>query len=218
MSRDLKNYDTVKSRKKKFYEKYPDGRIIIEQLLITEEQAVMKATVYKSIEDQRSHLPWATGFAQEFKGVGGVANKFAWLENCEESAVGRALDNAGFSTILAASESEMRKVARMEAEEKTSVPQAAQKVMTVIKQDSKPTFDIPDNAGKYRIKFGKKYKDIALEDIEVYATQSFIEWCKKEAEKAGKPMSFEAQELSEAFKRYLDQMADKKSGMQESNW
>lgn len=104
----LKDYETVKTRKKKFYEKYKDGRIIVECIKADENMAMFKATLYKSIEDQRKEMPLSTGFAMEFKGQGGFANKHAWVENCEESAIGRATDNAGFATKC--SQEEMKKV------------------------------------------------------------------------------------------------------------
>jgi hypothetical protein len=104
----LDNYINVKTRKKDFYLKYPDGRIISEAIEIADNKAIFKATIYKDFRDQKSNLPWSTGYAQEFKGLGGFANKHAWVENCEESAVGRALDNAGFATQC--SKEEMLKV------------------------------------------------------------------------------------------------------------
>jgi hypothetical protein len=109
---NLEDYETVKSRKKRFYEDHPGGRIIVELLKLDETEAQFKALVYKTSEDQRECLPWATGHAQEFKGEGGFANRFSWCENCEESAVGRALDNAGYSSNGRCSREEMQKVER----------------------------------------------------------------------------------------------------------
>jgi len=53
----------------------------------------------------------ATGFAFEVDGQG-MANKTSALENCETSAIGRALANAGFSGNKRTSREEMEKVAR----------------------------------------------------------------------------------------------------------
>jgi len=105
--RDLSNYDTVKSRKLKFYIKYSDGRIILDALTVDDNSAFFKATTYINKEDQEKNLPLSTGYAQEFKGQGGFANKTSWCENCEESAVGRALDNAGFCSDLKCSKEEI---------------------------------------------------------------------------------------------------------------
>jgi hypothetical protein len=51
---------------------------------------IVKAELFINKEDT---LPIATGLAQETKGLGGFANNEAWLENCESSAIGRALAN-----------------------------------------------------------------------------------------------------------------------------
>ena len=112
----LDNYESVKARKKRFYADYDDGRIIVEHIKIENKEAVMKASLYKNSNELVGNMPIATGYAQEFQGAGGFANKFAWLENCEESAIGRALDNAGYATNEKCSREEMIKVAQKEKE------------------------------------------------------------------------------------------------------
>jgi len=94
---DLSKYETVKVRKKRFLQDYHDGRLIVELIENSGAHTVMKATAYKSRVDQMRGLPLSIGYAQEYKGVGGFANKTSHLENCEESSIGRCLDNAGFS-------------------------------------------------------------------------------------------------------------------------
>ena len=51
---------------------------------------IVKAELFTDID---SKIPVSSGLAQETKGVGGFANNEAWLENCESSAIGRALAN-----------------------------------------------------------------------------------------------------------------------------
>ena len=51
---------------------------------------IVKAELYLDKDDPN---PVSSGLAQETKGLGGFANKEAWLENCESSAIGRALAN-----------------------------------------------------------------------------------------------------------------------------
>jgi hypothetical protein len=114
MAFNLKNYETVKERKKRFYETNPDGRIVVNAERITQDEAVFYVEIYKNRDDQLARIPWATGYAQEFKGQGGMANKTSWCENCEESAVGRALDNAGYANHNGPSLEEMQKVERAE--------------------------------------------------------------------------------------------------------
>lgn len=110
MAFDLQNYETVKSRKKRFYADHKDGSIIVELIFRDDTHAVMKASVYKTKEEQQRGLPTATGYASETKGIGSPANRIAFLENAEESAVGRALDNAGYSGNDKCSREEMAKV------------------------------------------------------------------------------------------------------------
>ena len=89
---NLDNYETVEDRLKKFWSEYPNGRIdtYIQNMADDGTWCVVGAHVYKDREDERSV---SSGYAQEFKGQGGFANKEAWLENCETSAIGRALAN-----------------------------------------------------------------------------------------------------------------------------
>lgn len=103
---NLDNYETVKSRKKKFYAEYKDGRIIVELIENTDSRTVFKSSIYKNSEDQQNNLPLSIGHALEIKGQGYV-NKTSWLENCEESAIGRALDNGGFCSNDKCSREEM---------------------------------------------------------------------------------------------------------------
>mgnify|MGYP001318681152 CR=1 FL=1 len=89
---DLNNYETVEDRLKVFWKDYPEGRIETEILHITPDGTcvTIQANLFKQGEDAR---PVATGIAQETKGQGGFANADAWMENCETSAIGRALAN-----------------------------------------------------------------------------------------------------------------------------
>ncbi len=105
--RNLDNYITVKERKHQFYINNPDGRIVVDLVNNSDDGCLFKASCFKTVEDQTLNMPLATGFAQEFKGVGGFANKTSWLENCEESAVGRCLDNAGLSVSKTCSREEI---------------------------------------------------------------------------------------------------------------
>ena len=89
---NLDNYETVEDRLKKFWKDNPDARINTEIAHITEDGTcvTVRAEVFKNEQDAR---PVATGIAQETKGQGGFANADAWMENCETSAIGRALAN-----------------------------------------------------------------------------------------------------------------------------
>ena len=87
----LKDYVEVNVRIMKFYEKYPEGRIITELVKWENDIIVMKATAYRDDKD----IPAATGYAYEKEGSSFI-NKTSALENCETSAVGRCLAILGF--------------------------------------------------------------------------------------------------------------------------
>ena len=87
----LKDYIEVNVRIMKFYEKYPEGRILTEIVKWENEVIVMKATAYRDEKD----IPASTGYAYEKEGSSFI-NKTSALENCETSAVGRCLAILGF--------------------------------------------------------------------------------------------------------------------------
>ena len=87
----LKDYVEVNTRIMKFYEKYPNGRILTEIVSWNDGVIVMKATVYRD----ESNVIAATGHAYEKEGSSFI-NKTSALENCETSAVGRSLAMLGF--------------------------------------------------------------------------------------------------------------------------
>jgi len=119
---NLDEYETVKSRKEKFYKQFTKGSIVVELLNLDtiSTHAVFKASVFETKEDQMSNLPRGVGYALEVRDKemkisnSGAeyesVNFTSWTENCEESAVGRALDNAGFSGSKKPSREEMIKV------------------------------------------------------------------------------------------------------------
>jgi len=89
---NLENYETVEDRLKVFWKDNPNGRISTEVVHVTDDGTcvTIKASVFKQEGDI---TPVTTGIAQETKGQGGFANTDAWVENCETSAIGRALAN-----------------------------------------------------------------------------------------------------------------------------
>lgn len=111
MAFDLSQYETVDSRINRFYEKYTNGRIITELIAYSDQAFIVKAFVYRDLQDVN---PSATGFAEERVGASPV-NRTSALENCETSAIGRALANLNFAPKGArASIEEMTKVNRYE--------------------------------------------------------------------------------------------------------
>jgi len=107
---DLNNYETVDSRIKKFYELHSEGRIITELIAYSDQAFIVKASVFRDSKDTN---PSATGLAEERVGASPV-NRASALENCETSAIGRALANLNFASKARASVEEMDKVNRYE--------------------------------------------------------------------------------------------------------
>ena len=89
---NIDNYELVEDRLKKFWKDNPNARINTDVVGNSDDgtMVIVKAELFINKEDT---LPIATGLAQETKGLGGFANNEAWLENCESSAIGRALAN-----------------------------------------------------------------------------------------------------------------------------
>ena len=109
-----RDYIEVNQRILAFWELYPNGRIITEKLFDDGKRCDFKATAYDGDN------PLATGHAFEFQGSGTV-NKTSYLENCETSAIGRALGILGIGiTESIASADEVQ--AAIEHQEKNEQP------------------------------------------------------------------------------------------------
>jgi hypothetical protein len=90
---NLADYEPVEVRLEKFIKDYPDFRISTELEVIEANRYVVKAYLFKTATDS---VAWATGLAEETVTSRGV-NQTSALENCETSAIGRALANAGYA-------------------------------------------------------------------------------------------------------------------------
>lgn len=93
MAWNMSDYEPVADRISRFWDKYPNGRIHTEIVLINEIQVVVKASVWRDIAEP---LASTVDFAQETIGSSNI-NKGSFLENCATSAIGRALADLGFS-------------------------------------------------------------------------------------------------------------------------
>lgn len=91
---NLEDYETVESRLEKFWVKFPEGKVVTQLENAPSGSWVVRAAIYANRD---SDNPIATGHAHEVIGEGYI-NKTSALENCETSAIGRALANAGFAT------------------------------------------------------------------------------------------------------------------------
>jgi hypothetical protein len=90
---NLADYEPVEVRLEKFIKDYPAFRISTELEVVEATRYIVKAYLFKDSQDS---LAWATGYAEETVTSRGV-NQTSALENCETSAIGRALANAGYA-------------------------------------------------------------------------------------------------------------------------
>lgn len=125
---NLNDYETVEERLRRLYDAHPDARVITKNLTTSQDRQVSTWVVqaeiwlpawtlskdsYEWFVQDRDASPWylkATGLAFEVDGTG-MANKTSALENCETSAIGRALANMNLSGNKRTSREEMAKVA-----------------------------------------------------------------------------------------------------------
>jgi hypothetical protein len=119
---NLADYEPVEVRLEKFIKDHPSFRIATELEVVEASRYIVKAYLFKNAEDG---VAWATGYAEETVTSRGV-NQTSALENCETSAIGRALANAGYAP----------KGKRPSREEMTKV--VATKVVKPAVQDVKP--------------------------------------------------------------------------------
>ena len=107
---NLEDYETVEERLIKFWKDHPDGRIDTKLVEASSTRFIVQAYIFRTEVDQH---PWASGLAEETISGRGV-NATSALENCETSAIGRALASAGYATKgKRPSREEMAKVAKM---------------------------------------------------------------------------------------------------------
>lgn len=106
-----KEYVPVNERVKEFRAKYPELRIITELVSLDENSVVMVA---KIVDKERNVL--ATGYAQEDRNSSNI-NKTSYVENCETSAVGRALGmfGIGIDASMASADEVANAIDRQEA-------------------------------------------------------------------------------------------------------
>jgi hypothetical protein len=90
MGFNLEEYEPVASRIQRFYEAYPTGAIHCEIVHDDGQRVIIRATVWRDINDAR---PAAVDYAEELISDRGV-NSTSRVENCATSATGRAISIA----------------------------------------------------------------------------------------------------------------------------
>ena len=108
-----KKYETVALRVHKFYERYPDWRLLTTIVYRDDTVVVMRAEIHSNNGDLM-----ATGHAEEYRKASEI-NRTSALENAETSALGRALAALGLGGTEFASADE---VSRAISGEKQAAP------------------------------------------------------------------------------------------------
>ena len=135
---DLSDYQPVEDRLLLFWKDHPDGRIDTRLVEASATRFIVQAYIYRTEVDQH---PWSSGLAEETVQGRGV-NATSALENCETSAIGRALASAGYATKgKRPSREEMAKVAAKQAvvtsiaEVKAKMKETTEQYVPVAKAD-----------------------------------------------------------------------------------
>lgn len=90
---NLEDYEPVEDRLARFWNDHPTGSVTTQLVARDNGEWVFRAEVFRDEADPR---PAGVGYAHEVDGQGNV-NRTNACENCETSAVGRALAQAGYA-------------------------------------------------------------------------------------------------------------------------
>ena len=108
---NLQDYETCEVRLDKWWKDNPDGRVATELISFQNGQYIVQAYLYRTFADS---VAYSTGLAEEKITDRGV-NATSALENCETSAIARALANANYAAKgKRASREEMTKVVKQQ--------------------------------------------------------------------------------------------------------
>ena len=128
-----KDYAEVNQRIKAFRMVYPEGRICTEMLKDENGVCVIKAYIYQD-GDQAVNTLLATGHAYE-KEDSSFINKTSYIENCETSAVGRALGMCGFGIDTSVCSAEELGNALMQQEANEAITEGQIKTLSKLAKD-----------------------------------------------------------------------------------
>lgn len=115
-----KEYAEVNQRILAFWSLFPDGRIITKKASDDGQRCEFVCFVYRDYEDKE---PTTTGHAYEVRQ--GNVNSTSYIENCETSAIGRALGllGIGATTSIASADEVLNAIAQQEANQSQPKPQ-----------------------------------------------------------------------------------------------
>lgn len=159
-----KDYAEVNQRVKAFRMVFPTGLIDTEMTVHDNGLCVFRATVGYYEADGR-FIKLATGTAYEKENSSQI-NRTSYIENCETSAVGRALGMAGFGIDTSIASAEELQNALLQQGEPVTVQKTAQPSAKPVQKTELPQYDIlsetPDDA-ELRIKWLQKYGEKGME-------------------------------------------------------
>ena len=146
MSFNPADYASVQERLPLFWKDCPRGRINTEIVTDDGTRIIVRADLYADITDA---VPTTTGFAEEVRGSS-MVNKTSAIENCETSAIGRALANYQYQgSTKRASLEEMVKVYRQGEQPQTTTNAAPARSQSLGSSSEPPT---PKQLGMLRAK------------------------------------------------------------------
>ena len=160
-----KEYAEVNQRVKAFRTLYPEGFITTEILCREGGLCIIKATVGHYADGKSVIL--ATGTAYEKEGSSQI-NRTSYIENCETSAVGRALGMAGFGidTSIASADEMNNALLQQNTNDVQKPVQAAPHVQKPAQAEQAAQYDILQETAadsELRLKWLEKYGEKALD-------------------------------------------------------
>ena len=160
-----KEYAEVNQRVKAFRTLYPEGFITTEILCREGGLCIIKATVGYYADGKSVIL--ATGTAYEKEGSSQI-NRTSYIENCETSAVGRALGMAGFGidTSIASADEMNNALLQQNTSDVQKPVQAAPHVQKPVQAEQAAPYDILQETAadsELRLKWLERYGEKALD-------------------------------------------------------
>ena len=160
-----KEYAEVNQRVKAFRTLYPEGFITTEILCREGGLCIIKATVGHYADGKSVIL--ATGTAYEKEGSSQI-NRTSYIENCETSAVGRALGMAGFGidTSIASADEMNNALLQQNTSDVQKTVQSAPHVQKPVQAEQTAPYDILQESAadsELRLKWLEKYGEKALD-------------------------------------------------------
>ena len=160
-----KEYAEVNQRVKAFRTLYPEGFITTEILCREGGLCIIKATVGHYADGKSVIL--ATGTAYEKEGSSQI-NRTSYIENCETSAVGRALGMAGvgIDTSIASADEMNNALLQQNTNDVQKPVQAAPHVQKPVQAEQAAPYDILQETAadsELRLKWLEKYGEKALD-------------------------------------------------------